>query len=217
MKKNGIRHIRSSPYHPSSNGLACRAVFQGGMKKYPSTEALETRIPRFLFWYRLTCHSTTGIGSAQLLFGRIPRSQLDLLKPEFSDKVCERQQSQKNYHDRHSKLRSFEVDDPVFVKDFPIGKEWLTGTVSEVEGPLTYLVMLFDGRIVRRHIDHIHSRTSQATDLNSNNDVEIPTFSDTILLTSPTSEEGQVGPTQVPVRRQSTRNRAPPERYEPSI
>ena len=139
MKKNGIRHIRSSPYHPSSNGLAERAVqyFKEGMKKYPSTEALETRVSRFLFWYRLTSHSTTGIAPAQLLFGRIPRSQLDLLKPELSDKVRERQQSQKNYHDRHSKPRSFEVDDPVFVKDFPTGKEWLTGTVSEVKGPLT--------------------------------------------------------------------------------
>ena len=91
------------------------------MKKvYPSIEALETRLSKFLFWYRLTSHSTTGIVPAQLLFGRIPRSHLDLLKPELSDKVRERQQSQKNYHDRHSKPRSFEVDDPVFVaKGFP--------------------------------------------------------------------------------------------------
>ena len=70
----------------------------------------------------------------QLLLGRIPRSQLDLLKPELSDKVREGQQSQKNYYDRHSKPRNFEVDDPVFVKDFPTGKEWLTG-VSDVKGP----------------------------------------------------------------------------------
>ena len=75
-----------------------------------------------------------------------------------------------------------------------------------------YLVTLSDERIVRRHVDHIRSRTSQAIDPNSDNDVEIPTIRDTTPLTSPTSEQGQVGPTQVPVRRQSTRNRAPPER-----
>ena len=77
VKKNGIRHIRSSPYHPSSNGLAERAVqsFKGGMKKYSSTESIETRLSRFLFWYRLTSHSTTGVAPAQLLLGRIPRSQ----------------------------------------------------------------------------------------------------------------------------------------------
>ena len=150
VKKNGIRHIRSSPYHPSSNGLAERAVqsFTEGIKKYSSTESIETRLSRFLFWYRLTSHSTTGVAPAQLLLGRIPRSQLDLLKPELSDKVRVKQQSQKNYHDQNTKARSFKVDDPVFVKDFPSGKGWLTGTVTDVKGPLTYLVTLSDGRIV---------------------------------------------------------------------
>ena len=42
------------------------------------------------------------------------------------------------------------------------------------EGTSNYLVTLSDGRIVRRHVDHIRSRTSQATDPNSDNDVEIP-------------------------------------------
>ena len=66
--------------------------------------------------------------------------------------------------------------------------------VSDVKRPLTYLVTLLDQRIVHRHVDHIRSRTSQATDLNSNNDVDIPTFMDTTPLTS---EEDQMGPTQV--------------------
>ena len=89
MKNNGIRHIKSSPYHPASNGLAERAVqcFKESMKKFPSTDSLETKLSRFLFWNRLTPHSTTGVPPAQLLLGRIPRSQLDLLKPELATKV----------------------------------------------------------------------------------------------------------------------------------
>ena len=83
MKGNRIRHIRSSPYHPSSNGLAERAVqsFKEHLKRLTSG-SLQDRLSKFLFWYRLTPHSTTGVPPAELLLGRRPRSKLDLLKPE---------------------------------------------------------------------------------------------------------------------------------------
>ena len=109
------------------------------------------------------------------------------------------------------------MDDPVFVKDFPSGKQWLTGTVSDVKRPLTYLVTLSDGRIVRRHIDHLRCRTSQTIDLSSDNDFEIPTLADSTPLTLSTPSQDQTGPTLATGCRQSTRNRVPPECYEPSI
>ena len=127
---NGIRHVTSSPYHPASNGLAERSVqtFKEHMKKI-SDDTLETRISRFLFWNRLTSHTTTGVTPAELLLGRIPRSQLDLLKPplpttvqqkpEIAVTVQQKQQKQKAYHDTRFKLHEFSVNDPVFVQDFP--------------------------------------------------------------------------------------------------
>ena len=49
-KQNGIRHVRSAPYHPASNGLVERAVqtFKEAMKR-STTGDLETRLSRFLF------------------------------------------------------------------------------------------------------------------------------------------------------------------------
>ena len=48
MKENGIRHIRSPPYHPASNGLVERPVqtFKEGMKRLKSG-TLNTRLSLF--------------------------------------------------------------------------------------------------------------------------------------------------------------------------
>ena len=61
----------------TSNGLAERAVqtFKEGMKKMSNKESLETRVSRFLFKYRITPHSTTGIAPAEMLMRRKPRSR----------------------------------------------------------------------------------------------------------------------------------------------
>ena len=75
VKRNGIRHLRLAPYHPASNGLAERAVktFKTAMKK-ATTGDLETQLSRFLFQYRITPHTSTGVSPAELLMGRQPRS-----------------------------------------------------------------------------------------------------------------------------------------------
>ena len=101
--------MTSEPYHAASNDLGERAVqvFKERLKRMPTFGSLETRLSKFLFWYRLTPHSTTGVPPAELLLGRIPRSILDLLKSDLTDKVKQKQDSQKTAHDQGAQCREF--------------------------------------------------------------------------------------------------------------
>ena len=91
LKQNGIRHIRTAPYNPASNGLAEKAVqtFKEGLKKM-NGGSVETRVSRFLARYRITPQTSTGVSPAELLLGRKPRSRLEnwkesTSKPGFSE------------------------------------------------------------------------------------------------------------------------------------
>ena len=218
MKANGIRHIRSSPYHPATNGLAERAVqsFKEHLKRFRDG-SLEEKLAKFLAWYRLTPHSTTGVPPAELLMGRRPRSKLDLLKPSLSDTVRSKVQRQKEHHDARSRARSFKVHDPVYVKDFPDQKVWIPGNIVEAKGPLSYHVELNDGRVVRRHIDAIRSRSIVQSDTaTSDSDLEIP-YPEAPGMPS-SSADGLEQPEQSPDSspappRRTTRERTQPDYY----
>ena len=84
LKNNGIVHIRISPYHPSSNGLAERAVqiFKKAIERQREG-TIETKLSRFLFSYRGQLHNLTTISPAEMLFGRKLKTRLDLLHPDL--------------------------------------------------------------------------------------------------------------------------------------
>ena len=162
MKKNGIRHSTTAPYHPSSNGLAERAVrtFKEAMKKAASG-TIETKISRFLFRYRNTPHSTTGISPAELLLGRKMKTHLENMRPDIASRVSDRQEKQKIAHDQHARHRPFCVGEDVYAKNFASSKEkWLHGKIVAQSGPVSYRVKLDDGRVCSRHADHIRKRAS---------------------------------------------------------
>ena len=205
MQMNGIRHIRTAPYHPASNGLAERAVqtLKEGLKKL-TNGCLETKLSRFLFQYRITPHTTTGQAPAQLLMGRCLRSHLDQLLPDLTSHVQNKQQLQKERYDQHTKPRHFLPDEPVFVRNFGKGNTWLAGIISKALSTRTYDIQLPDNRIIRRHIDHIRCRSVdpniQPID-NDDNQLD--------MIPIPTSSDNATPPSTL---RRSTRVSRPPDR-----
>ena len=68
---NGIKHITTAPYHPSSNRLAERSVqiVKTGLKRNKSG-CFRARLSKVLANYRLTPQTTTGKSPCDLLLGR---------------------------------------------------------------------------------------------------------------------------------------------------
>ncbi|KAL6471846.1 hypothetical protein MHYP_G00204960 [Metynnis hypsauchen] len=160
-EKNGIRHITTAPYHPSSNGLAERAVqtFKSLMKKMAGG-SIETKMSRALFSYRITPQSTTGKSPAELLSVRKLRSTLDLIHPDFRNRVHNKQEKQKGYHDMHARVRILREGDLVYTRNFGSGPTWVSGVITEKIGPVAFQVTLGNGQVVRRHIDQVRGRSS---------------------------------------------------------
>ena len=175
MKTNGIRHIKSAPYHPSTNGLAERAVgiVKEGLKKQ-KMGSVETKLHRFLLTYRTTPHTTTGLSPSEMLFNRKVRTRLDLVQPSVERRVDQKQIQQKLYHDRAA-CRKFIVGSLVYIKNFGTGSKWLPGVVVKVTGPVSYVVKLSDGREQKRHVDHMLARCGKETEERHDTEsVEVP-------------------------------------------
>ena len=100
MKSNGVKHIKCSPYHPSSNGVAEHLVqtFKRSVKAAEQQgKSVSQRICEFLLSYRNTPHITTNETPSMLFLKRQLRTQLDLMRPDIQATVHDTQDQQKKY------------------------------------------------------------------------------------------------------------------------
>ena len=185
LHHNGVKQVTSAPAHPASNGLAERAVktVKEGLSKLKSG-TIADRLFRFLFTYRNTPHSITGVSPAELLLGRrlhTPhsitgvspaelllgrrlRSPLDLLKPDLASRVAEKQVYQKSEHDKQAREQNLSVGDAVFAKNFGRGKTWVLAVVTARTRPVSFEVQVVSsGLCWRRHQDQLRLRYCEAT------------------------------------------------------
>ncbi|XP_051785429.1 uncharacterized protein K02A2.6-like [Erpetoichthys calabaricus] len=158
LQVNGIRHIRSAPYHPSTNGLAERFVqtMKHSLKALQNEGSLYTRLNQFLLSYRNSEHSTTKVSPAILMMKRQLHTIFDLLKPPETKQVLHHhQQKQIEHRDKKAKDRVFRPDDTVLARNFNNQSKWVPATVISQTGPVSYTVRTADGTVWRRHVDQL--------------------------------------------------------------
>ena len=144
-------------------------TFKKSLRRNP--DAPQLALDRFLFNYRVTPHSTTGVTPAELMFGRKLRTRLDLLRPEcgtapVSEAVAEvaakveakQTAMKKNYTKRPRKLE-LQLNSRVMIRNYgKFGAKSFPATVVKQTGPVSYKCQLEDGRVFRRHQDQVKVR-----------------------------------------------------------
>lgn len=168
---NGINHLTSPAYNPSSNGQA--ESFVKIVKKGIKSSIISSRnksdcrlkILKYLFDYRNSVHSVTGISPAELVFGRKLRSRLDLLNPKPpsasptspTDKVYRQQCSQiKSGGGNNTQI--FKPGDEILYKKYlnNVKFHWCKGIVKKRLGKVLYLVHDYSSACdVKKHKNQI--------------------------------------------------------------
>ena len=181
-KQEGFRHTTSAPYHPSSNGAAERVVqnFKQTLKKlrHGSKESIATQLSKLLFAFRHTPSTATGLSPAEMLFLHKPQVRLSRMKPDLTAQW--KKNANKMINSRTTRVREFQKGDPVMVRSYRQGEKWMTGTVVERPGPLSYKVKV-DGGIARRHIDQVRGdQRTRETESIVENEFEPDTMEDKV-------------------------------------
>nr|XP_020456172.1 uncharacterized protein K02A2.6-like [Monopterus albus] len=155
---NGIQHIRSAPYHPSTNGLAERFIqsMKQALKASVEQGSLHQRLNNFLLSYRNVPHSTTKVAPSELFIKRKLRTFFDLLKPpQTKDIVLQKQRAQVERRSLRARERIFHPGDQVLARNYHGKQKWVPAKVIAQTGPVSYTVETPENVVWRRHTDQL--------------------------------------------------------------
>lgn len=183
LKANGIYQGLIAPGHPSTNGLAEKAV---GTVKKALTKVLgrcpQTRpeirkvLQNFLFEYRNTPHSTTEMAPAEMMLGHPLKDALSRMLPEQATQelALNRKALEKNimrqiesYGGRRKQL--FSAGEEVLVRDFrdPIKKRqgWMRARILKCMGKRHYLCRLSSGQQRKCNVEQMRKAPRKTVQL----------------------------------------------------
>lgn len=159
LKNNGVYHIKTSPYNPSSNGAAENLVrtFKNYLKKCLQDSDIDTNIYKFNLSYNSSKHCVTGVSPAELHLGRKLFTSFDRLLPYAKSNYNKSLvNAAKNY--RGGRVKQFHINDKVMCKNYGKGDKWLPGIIYKILSPVTYLVNMNGLGVWKRHINQIIER-----------------------------------------------------------
>ncbi|XP_045497525.1 uncharacterized protein K02A2.6-like [Colias croceus] len=214
LKENGIQAKFTAPFHPSTNGQAERYVqtVKNKLKAMMNEEgSVQDKLQRFLMMYRKTPNSSTGQSPGEMMFKRIYRTRIDLVKRKQEVRDCNNEELKVN--------KEFKLGDRVQIRMYDSNK-WKFGRILERKGKLHYEVEV-DGKIHHRHIDQIIKTSCLSENFNTP-DTYRPTYlqENSPTPASPEKECIQPSPTVIlhtsPTRRRSsTQPVESPGNYQP--
>ena len=147
----GAVHRTTAPYFPASNGQAERVVQlvkRGLSKILPGGGRMESAVEDFLFHYRHTPHSVTGVSPAELFLGRQIRNRLTLLADAKAPSIRPQVYAPPFGPGKDVWMRSFAVRTP----------RWVPAQVTQNFGNRHFQVCDGEGNLFRRHVDQLRAR-----------------------------------------------------------
>ena len=140
VQKNGVKHIFTEPYQPSSNGMAERSfqILKCAIKKITEGKnliELNTIVSGYLLHYIATAQSTTGKSLAEMLFNRKLNTWHNLLKQSMNKPdLNNKQQIAEFYALKTSRAFHLKVWCGIELTS------WEKRTIIKQLGPVTYLI-----------------------------------------------------------------------------
>ncbi|GBP78452.1 Uncharacterized protein K02A2.6 [Eumeta japonica] len=107
--------------------------------------SLQDKIQKFLMTYRKTPNNATGLSPAEMMFKRLYRTRIDLVKREDTERESKNENLEIN--------KEFKTGDRVQIRMYDNNK-WKFGDIINRCGKLHYEIEV-DGKIHHRHVDQI--------------------------------------------------------------
>nr|XP_054930374.1 uncharacterized protein K02A2.6-like [Dermacentor andersoni] len=214
LKESQVKHIRTAPYHPQSNGLAERAVrtVKEGLRKNPAG-TLQERLIKFLFRYRTT-PLEGGKSPAELLLGFRPRTRLTASLTD--KKVTENDCSGEPVLGAATAPTRYQPGRQVWSRQFQSVRKWMPATVVSTTGARMVTLETPEGP-QRRHVDQLRPRLgtgsspSKPSEVQTGDEAQCSAEQAAAHEGSDARVVGSQAEDQQPPRR-STRLRKPPDR-----